>query len=195
MISLLSAKAVDVFVDWKVITESDRELYAYGFFMLFSEVFYLFASAFIGALFGITIESVVFFTLFSILRGYAGGIHANSERVCLVSTLGSIFISVFFIWIGCHFALSIPFVLLLAINMPIVLVLSPQDTMTKRLTIEEKKLYRRKTTIVILAMLLLCGIVNKTHMSNLFYCCSVCVTLESALLVLGILFEENNNNK
>ena len=37
MISLLSAKAVDVFVDWKVITESDRELYAYGFFMLFSE--------------------------------------------------------------------------------------------------------------------------------------------------------------
>ena len=70
-----------------VIEEGDRELYRYGFFILLSSILYLVVAAIFGSAFGILWESIVFYFLFSILREYAGGIHAKTEHGCMLSTI------------------------------------------------------------------------------------------------------------
>lgn len=65
------------------ISPDDVDLYSYGFFLLLSSVLYLVVVAILGSAFGILWESIVFYFLFSILREYAGGIHAKTEHGCI----------------------------------------------------------------------------------------------------------------
>lgn len=68
------------------ISSEDIDLYGYGFFLLLSSALYLVVVAIFGSAFGILWESIVFYFLFSILREYAGGIHAKTEHGCMFTS-------------------------------------------------------------------------------------------------------------
>ena len=70
-----------------VIEEDDKELYTYGFFILLSHLFYLAIAILLGVLLGILTENLLFYIFFMLLRNYAGGFHAKSERVCTLLTI------------------------------------------------------------------------------------------------------------
>ena len=75
------------------ILSEDVDLYGYGFFLLLSSALYLFVVAIFGSALGIFWESILFYFMFSILREYAGGIHAKTERGCMLSTILALLLS------------------------------------------------------------------------------------------------------
>lgn len=195
MISQLAEKAVDVFISCSDINEEDRDLYIYGFFMLFSKVLYFLVSVLFGALFGIVVESIVFYLLFIILREYAGGIHASKEQTCMISTSLAMFASVLAIWIGLKLSLITLYACLFIIGSIVVYVLSPQDTKAKRLTCIERQLYRVQTTKCLFIILFVGGIALIADLKRIFLCCCISITLESVLLLLGKVLDTKSISK
>ena len=63
-----------------IIDPDETDLYAYGFFLLLSRGIYLLVTSIFGAVFGILWENVLFYVSFSLLREYAGGIHAKQNQ-------------------------------------------------------------------------------------------------------------------
>lgn len=190
MISHLAEKAVDVFISCSDINEEDRDLYIYGFFMLFSKVLYFLVTVLFGALFGIVVESIIFYLLFIILREYAGGIHASKEQTCMISTSLAMFASVLAIWIGNKLSLTILYACLLVIGSLVIFVLCPQEAKAKRLTEVERKRNRNNTIIWLFILFLIAGIALYAHLENIFFCCSVCVILETILILTGNLLNK-----
>ena len=76
-----------------IIEMDDKEIYAYAFFMIFSYAFFLLLSIFMGVVLKIFFESILFFIVLCTVRGFAGGIHAKSEKMCTFLTIATIIIS------------------------------------------------------------------------------------------------------
>lgn len=185
MIMSLAKKLVDLFLVGSEIAEEERELFAYGIFILISKINYFVITVLFGCIFDVVVESVVFYFLFTLLRGYAGGIHAPSETICMISTTLSMFASVFLIWAGSKFSQIMPYACMLIINSIIIVILSPQESKQKPLEKAEKKLYKRKATIIVSLVLFISGIALSIHLHRLFLCCSVSIALEGILVLLG----------
>ena len=79
-----------------IIETDDKDLYVYAFFMIFSYAFFLLLSICMGVVLKIFFESILFFIVLCIVRGFAGGIHAQSEKACTFLTTVSIIISEIF---------------------------------------------------------------------------------------------------
>lgn len=125
-----------------VIDESDGDLYGYGFFLLLSSVFYLAVAAIVGSAFGILWESVVFYFLFSILREYAGGIHAKTEHGCMLSTIMALLLFIMGIRKMMQAELSTAAMVFLIVGCIAVFLFSPLDVPEKPLSAEDWRHYR-----------------------------------------------------
>ena len=91
MISRLSNRIVQSLYKSGAIPAEEKELYNYGFFLLLSKMFFLGIAMAFGAIWNVFWESLLFYIMFSILREYAGGVHASKEAICLISTTTSMF--------------------------------------------------------------------------------------------------------
>jgi len=187
MISKLSEKAVATLFANEELNEGDRELYIYGFFMLFSHLFFLTLTIFYGFLFGIIFESIVFHVIFTVLRGYAGGVHASTEKMCILSTsLSLLFCVVLIKVLGNLSSILVP-TLMLAISAIIIVVYSPLDSLEKPLTEAEKKLYKKKTTNSTLLFLLVSYVAMISGLLSIYFSCAAAMLLECILLSVGVL--------
>ena len=168
-----------------VIEEGDRELYSYGFFLLISKIFFLFITVIAGLLTDTTIESIIFYVVFMLLRTYAGGIHARTETSCTVLTTLALIASVLVIkQLETHTS-GVISLLMLGIGSLCILVFSPLDTDGKPLDEHEKRQYKT-ICIVILIICIIVALIAWIHcIKTIFYpvCCGIC--LESILLMLG----------
>lgn len=127
------------------VPEEERELYSYGFFLLLSRGLFLAVTAAFGAMWGVLWESVAFYALFSLLRGYAGGIHASGESACQLWTTAAMLLSTGLIrWLEDHGREAVALGLLLA-GLTGVALLSPLDAPEKPLAPEDRSLYRRRS--------------------------------------------------
>lgn len=191
MISRLSEKAVDSLFPHGSITQDDREVYIYGFFMLFSQIFFLMLAAFYGILLGVAVESILFYVAFSLIRGYAGGVHASKESTCTLCTSLAMLLAVVCIKLFIAFSsVALPLVMLV-LSAVCILWLSPLDTEAKRLTQEEKKEYKKKSiifTFIIFTAAIL-GLIF--DMDRIFYPCVISLFLECLLLITGKAAERN----
>lgn len=185
MISKLSEKAVDVLSVHNCIAQDEKELYVYGFFMLFSKAFFFLLTIIYGMLFGVVLESILFYITFIVLRSYAGGVHASKESTCTICTSLAMLLCVAAIRACMELSLLAVPLMLLALSTICILFLSPLDSAEKRLMEEEKKEYRKKsyvfTALILLAAILalICGL------TRLFYPSVTSLVLESVLLVAG----------
>lgn len=189
MISRLSEATVRTLYTHGEISPEDKELYTYGFFMLFSRVFFFLLTLTYGALFGIAAESALFYVLFIVIRGYAGGIHAAKESTCTICTSLSLLLSVAAMRLFRDFALAVLPLIFLLLSALCILILCPLDTAAKRLTEAEKKEYRKKTWSFTLLILLLAIPALFLGIPWIFYPCAVSLSLESILLIIGKLAE------
>lgn len=194
MISKLSEKAVDMFFSHSALSHEDKELYIYGFFLLLSKAFFFLLTVIFGALFGIAVESALFFILFSVLRSYAGGIHASKESSCTIFTTLAILASVALIRISINYSLSIPTISLLILSASIILLLCPLDSAAKQLTREEKRMYRKKAIFCTIVILMFSVLFLALRFHSLLYVCAISLGLESILLLIGKCAEKKSGS-
>lgn len=185
MISKLASKATDRLYLSAVIQDEERDLYAYGLFILISNILFFLISVVCGAVLKTLAESIVFFTLFSLLRGYAGGVHASSERKCTVFTTIAIITCNVLIKIMVIIDIKEISIILLCIASVIIVALSPLDTPNKPLLAREKKRYRKISLIVLSTIILIALVAGILEKTNIQYACATSIVLESILLVIG----------
>ncbi len=185
MISKLSNQIVNLLCDTNAITKDEQELFRYGFFLLLSRMFFFIVTLLFGLFWGVPWESMVFYLTFSVLREYAGGVHASKEVSCMFFTTTSMFACVTGIWLLKTWnSFEIPMTLLLICGV-IVIYLSPLESSEKPLTTSERKHYGKLASRIVigLALVAILGVAVKFYTP--LYINFFCVFLECILLLLG----------
>lgn len=84
MFSLLSNKITDFLYKKEVISQEQKEVYIYGFTVLFLNILDILIILALGILIERYLDTIVFLMVFGITRQYTGGYHAKTVSKCLV---------------------------------------------------------------------------------------------------------------
>lgn len=185
MISAIADRISEEMLHEGLILEEDRELYQYGFFLLISRGIFFVIAGIAGALVGNLWDSIFFYILFSLLRGYAGGLHADREAVCLFSTTASLFLAakiIFCLRRGNYVILSCG---VLVVCSALVLLIAPLDSDSKPLGESEKRHYRKIARHLILLMNLSSFVWLMAGYPQFLFISCVVTGVEAVLLILG----------
>ena len=185
MISAIADRISEEMLHEGLILEEDRELYQYGFFLLISRGIFFVIAGIAGALVGNLWDSIFFYILFSFLRGYAGGLHADREAVCLFSTTASLFLAakiIFCLRRGNYVILSCG---VLVVCSALVLLIAPLDSDSKPLGESEMRHYRKITRHLILLMNLSSFVWLMAGYPQFLFIICVVTGVEAVLLILG----------
>ena len=191
MISNLSTRLTDKLLSKGSITEDERELYIYGFFMLLSHLMYLVLACIFGLLFKCFIESIVYYVAFQFIRKYAGGYHAATETRCEILSTLSIIVSIGIIKLSKIYDIKIIFLLVTLISMVLIFCLCPLDTPEKPLSKKEFKYFRKISWIILLVISSVIIVSYFFKFNIMFTPCCVSLVLESVLLVAGKIKREH----
>lgn len=185
MISAIADRISEEMLHEGLILEEDRELYQYGFFLLISRGIFFVIAGIAGALVGNLWDSIFFYILFSLLRGYAGGLHADREAVCLFSTTASLFLAakiIFCLRRGNYVILSCG---VLVVCSALVLLIAPLDSDSKPLGESEMRHYRKVTRLLTLLMNLSSFVWLMAGYPQFLFINCVVTGVEAVLLILG----------
>lgn len=184
MIQMLATFTVTRYIRMGVIEEEDKEIYQYGFFLVYSNAMVLAILLVAGLVFGAVWEAILFYCMFTPLRNYGGGIHAKTEKICSVCTVAALIGSVLLILLLSKFEQILLSTVLLAVNSLLIAVLCPMDTEEKRLTGSERKIYKNKTLALEATIASAAILAHLLHYEIILYTATSCTTLEALLLLL-----------
>lgn len=170
---------------WEIDEEEDRKLYEYGFHMLFAKCFFFALTVLLGFLLHIIVESIVFFFLFSAIRSYAGGVHANKESACTVLTSEALLV----VTSAIKFCIMMdqvvaPLSMILASTV-IIMIYAPLDSPEKPLDQEERERFRRVTYLLLLLIVSIAIFALVVQCQTIFCACAGSLGLEGMLLLAG----------
>lgn len=165
--------------------DDDSEVIEYGLYILISKIIFIITIVIIGIIFNELAAILLFTLLYTPLRSFAGGIHAETSFRCYILSLVMLICVILaekYIYLN-----SLNIYILLLISTFLIIFLSPVETYNKPLDNIEKMVYRKKTTYV-LAFEIFVGLVSKilsfdAVLSNVMYA----FVMVSFMLILGIL--------
>lgn len=152
MLGKLSDKLTLALIRRGQIDADERELYAYGFFILLSDLFFGAFACIAGAICGVFLEAILFYIAFRCIRKFAGGYHAKTETRCQVLSCTAILLAVLAVkameatslmWVSIPLSLA---------GTCCVLCLAPLDTPQKPLDPAEHKQFRKVTLWILFAL-------------------------------------------
>ena len=127
------------------IGSEQADLYAYGFFVLFSKGLSFAEVLLSGIILHTVWNAIVFYFAFTPLREYSGGIHARKEKTCIFCTALALFLSIagiklLEVTVGCAIQAA-----LLIVGTSVVFLFSPLDVPEKPLDEDERIFYVKNT--------------------------------------------------
>lgn len=152
MLANVSKKMTSYFIRKEVIEVEDREMYDFCFEIMLSTIINLLGIIIIGIVSRRYVEAVCFSIAFMMLRGSAGGYHANSHIACFTTLMIAFGLCI----VGLTY---IPFDMLVLVSsisatlgIMVVIAIAPIDNKNKKLTKEEKSIQRRKAIINVILL-------------------------------------------
>lgn len=185
MISKLSKIIVSKLSDSQVISYEDKDLYIYGYFILLSHLYFFVFTIIIGLIFNILPESILFYLSFTLIRSYAGGIHAKTELICMICTSVSILLSMVAIKLCYMFSIYTLLTILMSVATFVIIIFSPLDTKEKRLDEYEKKTYGKKAKLSAILIFTLAFLFGVFDADIVLFPFAMSLTLEGILLIIG----------
>ena len=185
MLSKLSDRIANVFVRRKIISETEKELYVYGLFMLLSHSFFFGYTIIVGLILSCALESLVFFVEFQLIRHYAGGYHASKEVYCDILSSLSLLLSI--IVIKTIEVTQTGTLLLVVTGLSVVVIglFSPLDTEEKLLLDFEKLRFRKMSWLILIAESVVIIISAIADANRIMVPSCVSLIFESLLLISG----------
>lgn len=185
MISNLSKKVVNYLILTGSIDINEKELYEYGLFILLSTVFFMGVTSIIGFVFGLFLQSLLFFVTFIVIRQFAGGYHASTELRCEIFTTLSIFFCTATMYL-IRKPISIVVLVFVALMLSIFIFLyGPIDNEEKILSATELKVYRKRTRQILLVIIVVVIVSFYFEIKTICIPCCMSLILESILLLAG----------
>lgn len=154
----------------QIIEKEDEDIYRYGLQILIGSIVKGIIILSIAFITGFLLEAIVFISVFGVLRIQAGGIHADSYKTCLITTLLFVFASIIIgKAINSKDSIFI-FSSLLYISGLIVYMYAPVETPNKPLSDKEVIIYRRRSRITYIILMIGIIIIYFTHREYYHYC-------------------------
>ncbi len=160
-------------------------MYNYGFFIINAYAVFFLIALLIGFILKIPYYAITFYISFCTVRGFAGGIHANTELTCDILTTASILIceiTIKFFIIHCFVNISI---VILIISSLLLIVIKPVDTPQKALSQSEKSQSHKKSTALTVLYCFLSVLFLFIKFPGITIALSTGVTFSATSLVLG----------
>lgn len=179
----LASQLADKLAQWQIVKEEDKELYAYGFWQGGILLFNFATVAVAGLLFGMLWQSVVFTAAYGLLRTFAGGYHARSQRNCYLFSLALIMMVLCAIkpilWDA---RLCVSVSLTAAI---MIFVSAPVEDPNKPLDGKEQIVFRKRTRFILLCLLVSVPLFLWLGEIQFAACLAKSFAAAAAMLVLG----------
>nr|WP_314459688.1 accessory gene regulator B family protein [uncultured Clostridium sp.] len=181
----LANALTDKLVDWDIINREDRELYAYGFWQGSIYIFNFASVFFIGLLFGMVWQSLVFIISYGLIRPVAGGYHARSQRNCYIFSMLLIVIVLSILkWFQWN---SIVCILLLLLSAAVIFFLAPVEDENKPLDEKEQMVYRHRSRIVLSVLSALTLLFLVTGLAKIADNITISLLAAAVMLILGVM--------
>lgn len=176
-------RVTDELVSNNLIDSEDNELYIYGLQQGALIILNILTILFVGRMFGMLWQSVVFMVTYIPLRTYAGGYHARTQWGCYISSVALIIA----VLLGIRFIPWTNFIIIKIsiISGLIIYILSPVEDINKPLDSAEVKVYGKKARMILgfeFGVLILLIILRVKNMAT---CLSVSLLSLSMMLICG----------
>ena len=142
MIERLSEKFVGKLISGGIISETDADVYLFGFFQLVMMLLNIVTTIVLGVLFELLLPCILLNVSYIAIRTSAGGHHADSPMRCYVNS--TIMISVLLAvikWITFQRTVS---VIMLAVAIIFIWITAPVETENNQLDETEKSVHRKR---------------------------------------------------
>ncbi|HEZ7986803.1 MAG TPA: accessory gene regulator B family protein [Ruminococcus sp.] len=185
MLERLSQKFAGKLISAGIISETDADVYVYGFFQLAMMLLNIVTTLLLGVLFQLLIPCIVLNLSYIPLRMNAGGHHADSPMKCYInSTIMIAALLAVIKWIPIHPAIS---AVLFALSGIVTWILAPVEAENNPWDDTEKLVYRRQAKVILVietilfavSLIFMKGWVIETIMLGVF--------TESLMLLIGVL--------
>lgn len=185
MFQKISVRLTDMLQDNGIIQSENRKICEYGIRQLFIILLNIISDVFIGILFGMMSESIIFLIAYMSLRRFAGGFHSRSPVMCYVYSMiiiaGNLWIVK--IWLSDKIIISI--LLLLLIGSILIFLLSPVEDMNKPLDMLEYKVYHKKCFFILIVEIIFYAVVSIVNLRKAAVVISVAVFNLGLIVLLG----------
>ena len=184
MLEKLSEKFAGKLVSAEVISEADADVYMYGFFQAVMLIINVITTLLLGIIFQSLIPCILLNIAYIPIRSSAGGHHADSPRKCYINSTIIIAVLLAIIkWGSINYVVSIS---MLAISSIVILIFAPVETESNPLDDIEKKVYRRRTLIILTIEIIAyvgCFVFAKQSISTII---ALSLFTEALMLLVGI---------
>lgn len=164
----------------------DKDLYDYGYTIL-KNYLIIFFSVLIFSIWSHTVTETILFSLFLLtLRRYLGGFHFSNHRICnLFSFLLIIIVPIISDNIRISFlSLVCVFVIIITISIYI----GPVDHYNKRISHQEKQIYKRKSILIEIIYFFLALVCNYFSLNNIMNIIFLTMMVNSLSLIISKMF-------
>ena len=131
----------------EIISQKEAELVCYGLESIKSDLTGIAMSILIGVCFGRLLEGILLWGLMYPLRKNAGGFHASTRMRCMLLSVGMLIVT-----FACLIRYNWPrtvYIFITAVSFLVILFLAPMENPNKRLDNAERKVYGRRTRIIL----------------------------------------------
>ena len=193
MFHRISVKITDKLISLKTINSVDRDIYEYGVQHILITLLNITTVIIIGIVLNAVIEAIAFITAFIPLRIFAGGFHFSTPIKCYI--FSSCFVAAVLLAMRYVNISILIYCLLYCLAIVIILILSPVEDVNKPLDQVEKKVYRKRTIIVLGTE---CGLILILFFFDQFILVQSMMASNivlSLMIILGIIKNDFINNK
>lgn len=185
MINKLALKTALKFIRNSDIRYNKVEIYQYGFFVLFSNLIFLFLTIILGAIFDVFLSSIIFYLAFFSIRQFAGGYHASTETRCEVLSTLSILACIVVIKLAKIYDFQTVLLLITILSAVCIFAFCPLDTPEKPLSEKEFKYFRKVSWLILLVIITAIVVSYVFKFQIVTVPCCLSLILESILLIAG----------
>jgi len=184
MFSKSALKITDYLVQNRIISESDSEIYSFGFKAGFAMLANIAITLAIGVIMGMLLESLLMLAIFVPLRSCAGGVHASNNIKCLLLSVIAVFLVLIMAREASGFFNDTLIFIIGVVCSIIIFILAPVQDANKPLNKDDCKVLKRRSLkalcieLSLFLMLLYLGFKTATIVFILtlsLTCLSVCI--------------------
>ena len=146
----LSEKIIQYMIKNSILSEDDKEIYAFGLTQMISDLSTIITTIFICFCFGKIIESIVFVVFTALIRTNSGGYHSDSPVGCYFISVISIIITLYLV--GKQVFNVRLMVVLLAVSFVVFIKYAPTGHVNKVLDKMEESTYKRRLLWILLTI-------------------------------------------
>lgn len=177
-------KCTNTVVNWmircNVINEEERELYKYALYSSFLLVSPLIFAGIMGICFGGVKQGIAIVLPFAILRKFCGGYHAKNLKTCI---LGSVLLLFLCIMLSMYVKYDWKLVITTIIASGNLIFISPIDNENRKISIDEKKKYKKVTFWGVVIFMLLIIFLSISEQYIYATCFSIGILLTAGLQI------------